>query len=54
MVTVGFDSFPSLAKRNRLWVALCWIWHFATTEEGVNYQDSPASQDPMSFINCVR
>jgi hypothetical protein len=36
MVTVGFDSFPSLAQRNSLGVALCWIRHFATAKERVN------------------
>jgi hypothetical protein len=33
MITVGFDSFPSLAKRNCLGIALCRIWHFAAAKE---------------------
>jgi hypothetical protein len=33
MITVGFDSFPSLAKGNCLGIALCGIWHFATAKE---------------------
>jgi hypothetical protein len=53
MISVIFDDFPSVPKRNGAWIALGSITHLPATVIVIDYQGPTASQNSVRFVDDV-